>query len=87
MGMLTYLYVHPSGRGTQVSRLGTESFISIMYQLLLSLIAIGAPLSCSEATELMKSMRSYSPNRENTISVIKHHTVEGCDIDWDAKAD
>ena len=58
-----------------------------MYHLLLSLIAIGSPLSCSEATELMKSLRSYSPNREETISVIKHHTVEGCDIDWDAKAD
>ena len=58
-----------------------------MYELLLSLIAIGTPLNCEEASELMGSMRSYSPNRENTISVIKHHTVEGCDIDWDAQAD
>ena len=58
-----------------------------MYELLLSLIAIGSPLSCEEASDLMKSMRSYSPNRENTISVIKQHTVEGCDIDWDAQVD
>ena len=58
-----------------------------MYELLLSLIAIGSPLSCEEASDLMASMRSYSPNRENTISVIKHHTVEGCDIDWDAQVD
>ena len=85
MGMLTYLYVHHL-RVTQVSRLGTGSFI-LMYHILLSLIAIGAPLDCEHAAELIDSARN-NPDRSEQLEITKvviAHTDPMCFKD--AKAD
>jgi len=83
--MLTYLYVHHL-RVTQVSRLGTGSFI-LMYHILLSLIAIGAPLDCEHAAELIDSARN-NPDRSEQLEITKvviAHTDPMCFKD--AKAD
>ena len=85
MGMLTYLYVHHL-RVTQVSRLGTGSFI-LMYHILLSLIAIGAPLDCEHAAELIDSARN-NPDTSEQLEITKvviAHTDPMCFKD--AKAD
>jgi len=84
MGMLTYLYVHPSGRGTQVSRLGTGSFI-LMYNILSMLIVLGAPLNCADANELLSLIRPFDPQRLEMVRVIIAHTDPVCFED--AKAD
>ena len=83
--MLTYPYVHHL-RVTQVSRLGTGSFI-LMYHILLSLIAIGAPLDCEHAAELIDSARN-NPDRSEQLEITKvviAHTDPMCFKD--AKAD
>ena len=85
MGMLTYLYVHHL-RVTQVSRLGTGSFI-LMYHILLSLIAIGAPLDCEHAAELIDTARN-NPDTSEQLEITKvviAHTDPMCFKD--AKAD
>ncbi len=83
--MLTYLYVHHL-RVTQVSRLGTGSFI-LMYHILLSLIAIGAPLDCEHAAELIDTARN-NPDTSEQLEITKvviAHTDPMCFKD--AKAD
>ena len=85
MGMLTYLYVHHL-RVTQVSRLGTGSFI-LMYHILLSLIAIGAPLNCEHAAELIDTARN-NPDKSEQLEITRvviAHTDPMCFKD--AKAD
>ena len=87
MGMLTYLYVHHL-RVTQVSRLGTGSFI-LMYHILLSLIVIGAPLDCEHAAELLE-IASNNPIRSERLEitrVVVAHTNPMCFKSKDAKAD
>ena len=71
---------------TQVSRLGTGSFI-LMYHILLSLIAIGAPLDCEHAAELLENVTN-NPDRSERLEltrVIVAHTDPMCFKD--AKAD
>ena len=71
---------------TQVSRLGTGSFI-LMYQILLSLIVIGAPLDCETASELIDSA-SNNPNKSEQLEIVRvvvAHTDPVCFKD--AKAD
>ena len=58
-----------------------------MYQILLSLIAIGAPLDCEHAAELLDSV-SNNPNRSERLEitrVVVAHTNPMCFKD--AKAD
>ena len=71
---------------TQVSRLGTGSFIP-MYHILLSLIAIGAPLDCEHATELIDIARN-NPDKSEQLEIVRvviAHTDPMCFKD--AKAD
>ena len=71
---------------TQVSRLGTGSFI-LMYQILLSLIAIGAPLDCEHAAELL-DIAANNPDKSEQLEITKvvvAHTNPMCF--GDAKAD
>ena len=59
-----------------------------MYHILLSLIAIGAPLDCDHAAELLESV-SNNPNRSERLeltSVIVAHTDPVC-FPSDAKVD
>ena len=58
-----------------------------MYHILLSLIAIGAPLNCEHASELLDSV-SNNPNRSERLEitrVVVAHTNPMCFKD--AKAD
>ena len=58
-----------------------------MYQILLSLIVIGAPLDCEHAAELLDSV-SNNPNRSERLEitrVVVAHTNPMCFKD--AKAD
>ena len=59
-----------------------------MYHILLSLIAIGAPLDCEHAAELLESVTN-NPNRSERLEltrVIIAHTDPMC-FPKDAKAD
>ncbi len=59
-----------------------------MYHILLSLIAIGAPLSCEHTAELLDAVADH-PNtteRLEVIEVIVAHTDPDC-FSEDAKAD
>ena len=59
-----------------------------MYHILLSLIAIGAPLDCEHAAELLESVTN-NPNRSERLEltrVIIAHTDPTC-FPKDAKAD
>ena len=59
-----------------------------MYHILLSLIAIGAPLDCDHAAELLESVTN-NPNRSERLEltrVIIAHTDQMC-FPEDAKAD
>jgi len=69
---------------TQVSRLGTGSFI-LMSNILLSLIALGAPLNCDDANELLSLVKPFDPHRLEAVRVIIAHTDPVCFED--AKAD
>ena len=64
--------------GTQVSRLGTESFI-LMELLLASL------LTCESAQSIMDNIKDSNPNRDELVEVILLNTEKGCLED--AKAD
>ena len=60
-----------------------------MYQLLLSLIVIGAPLDCEQAAELIDSARN-NPNKSEQLEiarVVVAHTDPVCFKPKDAKAD
>ena len=59
-----------------------------MYQILLSLIAIGAPLDCEHAAELLENVTN-NPNKSERLEitrVIIAHTDPMC-FPEDAKAD
>ena len=56
-----------------------------MYNILLSLIALGAPLNCDDANELLSIVRPFDPNRLEMVKVIIAHTDPVCFED--AKAD
>ena len=49
-----------------------------MYHILLSLIAIGAPLNCADANELLSLVRPFDPNRLEMTRVIIAHTDPVC---------
>ena len=51
-----------------------------MYMMLLSLIAIGAPLDCEHAAELIDSARN-NPNRSEQLEIVRvviAHTDPAC---------
>ena len=62
---------------TQVSRLGTGSFI-LMYSILMKLALLGAPLNCVEANELLSLVEPFDPNRLEMTRVIIAHTNPVC---------
>ena len=45
-----------------------------MYNILMSLIALGAPLNCDDANELLSLVRPFDPNRLEMTRVIIAHT-------------
>ena len=60
-----------------------------MYQILLSLIAIGAPLDCEHAAELLE-IASNNPSRSERLEITRGvvaHTNPMCFKSKDAKAD
>ena len=60
-----------------------------MYHILLSLIAIGAPLDCKHASELIDSIRN-NPDKSEQLEitrVVVAHTNPMCFKSKDAKAD
>jgi len=69
--------VHPDTFRTQVSRLGTGSFI-LMYSILMKLVLLGAPLNCADANELLSLVRPFDPNRLEMTRVIVAHTDPVC---------
>ena len=64
--------------GTQVSRLGTESFI--LMELLLATL-----LTCESAQSIIDNIKLSTPNRDEIVEVIQESTEKGCFED--AKAD
>ena len=64
--------------GSQVSRLGTESFI--LMELLLATL-----LTCESAQSIIGNIKSSTPNREEIVEMIQLNTEKGCFED--AKAD
>ena len=51
-----------------------------MYMMLLSLIAIGAPLDCEHAAELIDSARN-NPNKSEQLEIVRvviAHTAPAC---------
>ena len=57
-----------------------------MYNLLLSLIALGAPINCEDANELLSLVRPFDPKRLEMVRVIVAHTDPVCFVE-DAKDD
>ena len=60
-----------------------------MYQILLSLIAMGAPLDCGEAAELIDIARN-NPDKSEQLEIARGvvaHTDPVCFKSKDAKAD
>ena len=70
--------VHPDTFRTQVSRLGTDTFI--LMELLLATL-----LSCESAQSIIDNIKSSTPNRAELVEVIQENTEKGCFED--AKAD
>jgi len=70
--------VQPDTFRSQVSRLGTESFI-LMEFLLASL------LTCESAKSIIDNIKTSTPNRDELVEVIQLNTEKGCFED--AKAD
>jgi len=64
--------------GTQVSRLGTESFI--LMELLLATL-----FTCESAQSIIDNIKPSTPNREELVEVIQLSAEKGCFED--AKAD
>ena len=56
-----------------------------MSNILLSLIALGAPLNCDDANELLSLVKPFDPQRLEMVKVIVVHTDPVCFED--AKAD
>ena len=49
-----------------------------MSNILLSLIALGAPLNCDDANELLSLVKPFDPNRLEMTRVIIAHTDPVC---------
>ena len=56
-----------------------------MYNILMQLVLLGAPLNCADANELLSTIKSYDPDRLHMVRVIVEHTDPVCFED--AKAD
>ena len=56
-----------------------------MSNILLSLIALGAPLNCDDDNELLSLVKPFDPHRLEAVRVIIAHTDPVCFED--AKAD
>ena len=63
--------VQPDTFRSQVSRLGTESFI--LMELLLATL-----LSCESAQSIIDNIKTSTPNREELFEVIQENTEKGC---------
>ena len=63
--------VHPDTFRTQVSRLGTESFI-LMEFLLASL------LTCESAQNIIDNINLTTRNRDELVEVIQENSEKGC---------
>ena len=70
--------VHPDTFRTQVSRLGTESFILMEF-------LIATLLTCESAEDIISRMAPSIENRAELVQQVKMSTEEGCFED--AKAD
>ena len=57
--------------GSQVSRLGTESFI--LMELLLATL-----LTCESGKSIINDIKLTTPNREGLVEVIQDATEKGC---------
>ena len=68
--MLTYLYVQPQKR-SQVSRLGTESFILMEF-------LIATILSCESAEDIISRIRPSTENHAELVQQVKMSAEEGC---------
>ncbi len=75
MLVLTHTFIP---EGTQVSRLGTESFI--LMELLLATL-----LSCESAQRIIENIKTSTSNREEIVEMIQLNTEKECFED--AKAD
>ena len=69
--MLVLAHIRSSPLGTQVSRLGTESFI-LMEFLLATL------LRCESAHSIINDIELSTPNREELVEVIQDATEKEC---------
>ena len=58
-----------------------------MYNILMQLVLLGAPLNCADANELLSTIKSYDPDRLHMVRVIVEHTDPVCFKSKDAKAD
>ena len=56
-----------------------------MYNILMKLVLLCAPLNCADANELLSTIKSYDPDRLHMVRVIVEHTDPVCFED--AKAD
>ena len=45
-----------------------------MYNILMKLVLLGAPLNCAAANELLSTIKSYDPDRLHMVTVIVEHT-------------
>ena len=57
-----------------------------MYNILMKLVLLGAPLNCADANELLSLIRPFDPDRLEMTRVIIAHTDSEC-FSEDAKAD
>ena len=57
-----------------------------MYNILIKLVLLGAPLNCADANELLSLIRPFDPDRLEMTRVIIAHTDSEC-FNEDAKAD
>ena len=57
-----------------------------MYNILMKLVLLGAPLNCADANELLSLIRPFDPDRLEMTRVIIAHTDSEC-FNEDAKAD
>ena len=57
-----------------------------MYNILMKLVLLGAPLNCADANELLSLVRPFDPDRLEMTRVIIAHTdpvcFEDAQVDW-----
>jgi len=74
--VLTHTFIPVEG--TQVSRLGTESFILMEF-------LIAAAMSCESAEDIISRIKPSEAHRSELVQIIKLNSEKGCFED--AKAD